>query len=396
MPRITGQGSEEWTRRPEGWTLRMRWSCARDGGGYRVISKSFRGPTKAGCREQAAEYRRQINTGMQHRGGAEKLGSYAKAWHRQREGSGRFAARTMANERTAIQHITAIVGDVPLSDVTPATGRTLVERMQASGAGSDTIRKAATALHSVIKQAAEEQRLPYDVLATWKRPRAAYNTRRAMDDDAAGRFRAEMMAEPMTGYTAAALIAVSAGLRFGECRALRWGDVAFDGIGGTTLARISVERQYQNGEGDKAPKCGGARTVWCDDEVTAWLFRYRAAVVDLAGDDAIDDVLVCPSQRGRRLQPTRFHDWWNGWCAGHGFPGLRFHELRHTMATLRIAAGVDIKTVQQDGGWKTANVLMNIYAHAMPNAGVKSALAMSKSCQNASKHHQAGTQPNNG
>jgi integrase len=389
MPRITGQGSEQWTKRPEGWTLRMRWSCARDGGGYRVISKSFHGPTKADCREQAAEYKRMINTGMEHRGGSVRLGEYAETWHAAREQSGRYSYKHMANEARIVRHIGAIVGDVPLSDVTPATGRALVERMQADGIGRDTVRKAATALHLVVKQAAEEQRLPLDTLATWQRPARDRGRRKAMDAGTAARFRAEMMAEPMTGYVAAALIAVSAGLRIGECRALRWGDVTFETVGGVTLARLAVLRQHQPVEGEKTPKCGSVRTVWCDDEVTAWLQRYRAAAVDLSGDDDVADVLVCPSPRGGTMSISRQNVWWRGWCAGHGFDGYQFHSLRHTMATLRIAAGVDVKTVQQDGGWRSASVLMDIYAHSLPDAGVRSALAMSKSCQDATANGHA-------
>lgn len=386
MPRITGQGSEQWTKRADGWTLRVRWSCAGPGGGYRAISKSFRGPTKADCREQAANYKRDINTGMEHRGGAVKLSEYATEWHNQREQSGRYARGSMVNESRAISHIVRLIGDVTLSDVTPATARRMVDMMQASGTGRDTVRKAATALHSIVKQAAEEQRIPYDVLATWKRPARRYGKRRAMSDTQAERFRREMMAEPMTGYVAATLIAVSAGLRFGECRALKWGNVTFDDIDGTTLARIAVEHQWQNGEGEKSPKCDSARVVWCDDEVTTWLQRYREKIVELAGDDDIGDVLVCQSCKGGRINLRAFYDWWNRWRDEHGFGGYVFHELRHTMATLRIAAGVDIKTVQHDGGWKTASVLLDIYAHTLPDAGIRSALAMSKSCQNALRH----------
>ena len=48
-----------------------------------------------------------------------------------------------------------------------------------------------------------------------------------------------------------------------------------------------------------------------------------------------------------------------------GYEGLKFHELRHTQATLLISNGADIKTVQNRLGHSTAALTMDIYAHAI-------------------------------
>ena len=48
-----------------------------------------------------------------------------------------------------------------------------------------------------------------------------------------------------------------------------------------------------------------------------------------------------------------------------GYRGLKFHELRHTQATLLIGNGADIKTVQHRLGHSTASLTMDIYAHAI-------------------------------
>ena len=45
------------------------------------------------------------------------------------------------------------------------------------------------------------------------------------------------------------------------------------------------------------------------------------------------------------------------------YDGLKFHELRHTHFTMQLAAGIDIPTAQALGGWSTADVLLNVYAH---------------------------------
>lgn len=48
-----------------------------------------------------------------------------------------------------------------------------------------------------------------------------------------------------------------------------------------------------------------------------------------------------------------------------GYERLKFHELRHTQATLLISNGADIKTVQNRLGHSTAALTMDIYAHAI-------------------------------
>ena len=45
------------------------------------------------------------------------------------------------------------------------------------------------------------------------------------------------------------------------------------------------------------------------------------------------------------------------------YNGLKYHELRHTHFTMRLAAGMDIPTAQALGGWSTPDVLMTVYAH---------------------------------
>lgn len=61
------------------------------------------------------------------------------------------------------------------------------------------------------------------------------------------------------------------------------------------------------------------------------------------------------------------------WREKHGFSGLKFHELRHTHATLLIADGMDFKTVQHRLGHSSATVTMDIYAHAIQSLDVEAA-----------------------
>jgi integrase len=50
-----------------------------------------------------------------------------------------------------------------------------------------------------------------------------------------------------------------------------------------------------------------------------------------------------------------------------GLPRMRFHDLRHTTATLQLAAGADIKQVQEMLGHSQVTLTLSTYAHVQPS-----------------------------
>jgi integrase len=59
-----------------------------------------------------------------------------------------------------------------------------------------------------------------------------------------------------------------------------------------------------------------------------------------------------------------------------GFPGLRFHDLRHTCATLLLMNGVDAKTVAERLGHANVQTTMRTYAHVLPEMRQKAAAVL--------------------
>jgi len=68
-----------------------------------------------------------------------------------------------------------------------------------------------------------------------------------------------------------------------------------------------------------------------------------------------------------------------------GLPRIRFHDLRHTFATLMIEQGVDIKTVSQMLGHTDAGFTMNTYMHVTESMQQRAAEAMSEVIKNSNK-----------
>ena len=85
------------------------------------------------------------------------------------------------------------------------------------------------------------------------------------------------------------------------------------------------------------------------------------------------DTPVVANTVGDHANPGDFTMWWIGVREEAGFPRLRFHDLRHTQATLLIGNGVDIKTVQGRLGHSKAATTLDIYAGALPENDRKAA-----------------------
>ena len=82
-----------------------------------------------------------------------------------------------------------------------------------------------------------------------------------------------------------------------------------------------------------------------------------------------DELLVFTTGRGGRLTRATFNATWRKAVKAAGLPdGTGFHELRHYYASLLIASGASVKTVQARLGHKSAVETLNTYAHLWPDS----------------------------
>ena len=91
-----------------------------------------------------------------------------------------------------------------------------------------------------------------------------------------------------------------------------------------------------------------------------------------------DHDLIFPNEVGRPMNPSNFNR--RSWLPIRERAGLpadfTFHGLRHTCASLALAAGVPVTDVSVMLGHRNAAITMSIYAHAIPDSGDKAAVTM--------------------
>ncbi len=159
------------------------------------------------------------------------------------------------------------------------------------------------------------------------------------------------------------LVAVHTGLRRGELLALRWRDV--DLAKGLLSVRGSRGR-VRDGDGfavlDRSVKTRASRRL-----VDLSPALREALLAFPAGDDSERDY-VFRNRAGGPIDPDDIHRAFKRDLTLAGLPDMRFHDLRHTHASLLIAAGVHPKAIQARLGHSSIGVTMNTYGHLMPSA----------------------------
>jgi integrase len=152
-------------------------------------------------------------------------------------------------------------------------------------------------------------------------------------------------------YTAY-LVTVRTGLRIGELLALEWSDIDFD------ARTVEVSKTYRyHLKKTGPPKNNKTRTVDLTPACVEALRKLRSQrkVVSISG-------LVFTNAKGKRLS----HKYLPRTLKKIAPRPIRFHDLRHTYATLRIAKGDNIVDVSKQLGHHKVAFTLDKYAHWMP------------------------------
>jgi integrase len=162
-----------------------------------------------------------------------------------------------------------------------------------------------------------------------------------------------------------ALLALSIGARRGEILAVRWhsidlerGEVRIV----ASLEQIGKELRF------KAPKTERHRTVTLPAFAVAELRAHKSRQAEdllALGIRQTGQTLVCARQDGEPLQPQSLTHEFPRFLGrlGADFPRVRFHDLRHSHATLAMLAGVHPKVVQERLGHSTISTTLDLYSH---------------------------------
>lgn len=218
-----------------------------------------------------------------------------------------------------------------------------------------------------FNQAVKWDLVAYNVVDRVDSPRVERHQVRPLDSASACKFLAVVKGERLeTLYS----IALSIGLRRGEILGLRWQDLDLEA--GTLSVRQAVQRIRGKGMIFAPPKTDRAqRTINLPTPVVPSLRKHRRVQLEerlRAGSRWREFDLVFASNIGTPLEPRNLDRHFKRMLAKAGLPDMRFHDLRHTAASLMLAANVNPRTAADILGHSRISVTLDTYSHVMPAA----------------------------
>lgn len=259
--------------------------------------------------------------------------------------------KTLAGYRSLLRtRVLPTWESVPLTQIRHADVVGWVAGMRSEGLSASRVRQAYHLLGAMIDDAVKDNRLPRNPAADIDLPRLPTGQRRYLTH-----AELAMLANACGPYRLLVLLLGYSGLRWGEATALRVRHVDL------MRRRIAVVESVVDVNGAMVfgpPKRHQHRTV----PVPRFLVDQLAEHVAGRRPDA----LVFAAPRGGVLRNQNFRRrCWNAACEAVGLDGLVPHELRHTAASLAIAAGASVKGVQSMLGHASATLTLDRYGHLL-------------------------------
>jgi integrase len=263
------------------------------------------------------------------------------------------------------EHLIPSLGAKVLAKLGPQEVREFMKAKVDIGLSAKTVKHLRDTLRCALNVAVRDGILARNPAALVKPPRETLHAVTVLTQDQARQFL-----EAARGCRLEALftVAICMGLREAEALGLRWEDVDFQSGTITVryqLQRISGKLQLTQPKTEKSRRAIPMPAI-TRSALVAHLAAQRDAR-DLAGDRWVDSGLVFTTGIGTPLdQRNMLRDFYRLIKASN-VPKIRFHDLRHSAATLLLAQGVHMKAVQEILGHSNFSTTANVYAHVLPS-----------------------------
>ncbi|HEX9131119.1 MAG TPA: tyrosine-type recombinase/integrase [Ktedonobacteraceae bacterium] len=166
------------------------------------------------------------------------------------------------------------------------------------------------------------------------------------------------------------LLALTTGMRRGELLGLKWEDITLDEHNGSLQIRRSMTRVAGHGVVTSEPKTASSkRKIALSLYVVGVLKEHRVHQLEMrlkAGSKWTEHDLVFCNVYGNFLHPARLYLLFHKVLADAGVPHIRFHDLRHSAATILLSMGVNVKVVQEILGHSRISMTLDTYSHVLP------------------------------
>jgi integrase len=365
MAKKRGNGEGSITRRKSGGWCAQYTVYTSEGRKRRTLYGKTRQEVAAKL-SRALAYR---EGGLTFDAGSLTVGEYLARWlsHSVRD---TVSQKTYERYESIVRvHLSPALGRIKLKALTPDHVRGVYREKLDSGLAPRTVLHIHRTLSKALKQAVMDGLIPRNAAAAVKPPQPRREEIQPLSRDQIRTFLDTVRDDRMEALY---VLAVTAGLRQGELLALKWEDVDFEGTNPT----LEVRRSLSETRGRRSfvtSKSGRGRHLRLSWRAVSTLKAHRKRQLEERVRKAglwEDHGLVFPSEVGTPMSGRNLYRAFKIRVKRASLPQtLRFHDLRHTCATLLLRQGVNPKFVHELLGHADISLTLNTYSHVLPDMG---------------------------
>jgi len=240
--------------------------------------------------------------------------------------------------------------------ITIATVEKFISTRQQGNMNITTLRKILVTFNQIMAYAVRHRYIDFNPVRDAERPRSQGNeivkeTINVLNPEQITAFLGSVTNHK---YHTLFLVAIMTGARQGEILGLKWTDVDFN------KKQLYIRRTFNHGRFFAPKNKGSNRKIDLAPVVVKELAKWKLA------SETNDLDLIFPSDAGTPMDCMNLvHYQFHPALKRAGCPRIRFHDLRHTTASLLLDQGENIKYISAQLGHANPTTTLNIYAHLM-------------------------------
>ena len=264
-------------------------------------------------------------------------------------------------------HINSRIGGVRLLRLTACDVQGIFAAMEEKGLSPRTRQFVFDVVNMALDQAVKLGLIIHNACDQLTRPKVPKCEMQTLDAAQAAAF---LRAAETDRLWAMYVLAVTVGMRQGELFALQWSSVNLD------ASRLSVRHTLVSGTLGPPKTAKSRRQIELPAMAVDALWRHKAAM--LAEGLASSLFVFCNTKGGPLRSQNVLRRSFFPILEAAELPRIRFHDLRHTAATLMLSQGINAKVVSETLGHATVGFTLDSYTHVLPSMGRDAANRMDR------------------
>ena len=336
-------------------------------------TKSVLAHTKGECVEKLEKLKEECGRTAEKLKPDMPFGEWIDFWY-QYFSSPKLRPTTQATYENRIYgHIIPSVGKIPLSKLTQndlqqfyaklkRTGRKVNVELKGTGVSDRMVRSCHALCRSSLEKAVEEGLITRNPSIGCKLPPKKNGEMKVLTQNEIVRLLNQAYDE---GYYEMFLLELTTGMRRGEILGLKWRDLNLE------TGELNIKRQLTT-KGISVPKTKSSiRTVLLPPDMLDLLREMKKTA-------KYDWIFPSPVKEGEPRNPTAITKRFRIMLERAHCKHVRFHDLRHTFATMALENGMDVKTLSAMIGHVSSETTLNIYSHVTDTMRAQAAVKIDR------------------